>query len=79
MHHITIESALSQQLNQLVGQAILCDAEGRAIGLFSPLPERPRPEDLQLEPHLSVAEIEEMRKDRVGKPLGEILARLGIE
>jgi hypothetical protein len=79
MNQITIESALSQQLNQLAGQAILCDSEGRALGFFSPLPERPRAEDLQLEPHLSVAETEELRKDRTGKPLSDILARLGIK
>jgi hypothetical protein len=79
MNQITIESALSQQLHQLAGQAILCDSEGRALGFFSPLPERPRTEDLQLEPHLSTAEIEAMRKDRTGKPLSEILTRLGIE
>jgi hypothetical protein len=79
MQQITIEPALSQLLNQLGGQALLCDPEGRALGFFSPLAERPRAEDLQLEPHLSRAETEELRKNRTGKPLGEILARLGIE
>jgi DNA-binding CsgD family transcriptional regulator len=36
-------------------------------------------EDLQLEPPLSIAETEELRKSRIGKPLSEILARLGIQ
>jgi hypothetical protein len=32
---------------------------------------------LQLEPPLSIAETEELRKNRTGKPLEEILGRLG--
>jgi hypothetical protein len=78
MHQITVEPAFRQQLDQLAGQVVLCDAEGRALGFFSPLPERPMLEDLQLEPPLSIAETEELRKDRTGKPLGEILDRFGI-
>jgi hypothetical protein len=78
MQQITVESSFGQQLRQLAGQAVLCDVEGRALGFFSPLPGQPRAEDLQLEPHLSVAELQAMRKDRRGKPLGEILARFGL-
>jgi len=35
-------------------------------------------DDLQLEPPLSIAQTEELRKVRTGKPLDEILGRLGI-
>lgn len=79
MHEITVESALGDQLGQLVGQAILCDSSGRALGLFSPLHDRPPVDELQLEPPLSIAETEELRKVQTGKPLGEILARLGVQ
>ncbi len=78
MQEIIVEPALGAQLGQLPGQALLCDADGRALGFFSPLPNRPHVADLQLEPPLSVAETEELRKTRAGKPLSEILNRLGL-
>jgi hypothetical protein len=34
---------------------------------------------MQLEPLLSIVETEELRKVQTGKPLSEILARLGIQ
>lgn len=43
------------------------------------MPDKPRVEDLQLEPLLSIAEIEELRKVKHGKPLSEILERLGVQ
>jgi hypothetical protein len=78
MHQITVEPALVQKLDAAIHQAVLCDTSGRAIGFFSPLPDRPKLEDLQLEPPLSIGETEELRKVRTGKPLNEILDRLGI-
>ena len=79
MHTITVEAALMQQLGEFSGQVVLCDAEGRALGFFSPLQNRPRLEDLQLEPPLSIAEVEQLRqKNRTGKPLEEILGPLGL-
>ncbi len=77
MHQITVESALGQKLGEVAEQAVLCDEAGRALGFFSPIHDRPRVEDLQLEPPLSIAETEELRKNRTGKPLEEILRRLG--
>jgi hypothetical protein len=50
MQEITVEPILGQQLGELVGQAVLCDPNGRALGIFSRLPDRPHVEDLQLEP-----------------------------
>ena len=79
MHQITVETALGQKLGEIPGQVVLCDADGRALGFFSPLQDRPRVEDLQLEPPLSIAETEQLRKkNRTGKPLEEILRRLGL-
>jgi len=78
MDQITVEQGLGQILGELAEQAVLCDPSGRALGFFSPLPERVQVEQLQLEPSLSIAETEELRKDRTGKPLSEILQRLGL-
>ena len=77
MHQITVEPTLSQELCGLVGQVLLCDAKGRALGYFSPLKDKVQAADLQLEPPISDAEIEELRKVRTGKPLEDILSRLG--
>ena len=79
MQEITVESAIGEQLGQLVGQAILCDTQGRALGFFSPMPDRPFVKDLQLEPPWSIAESQKLREERTGKPLEEILNRLGIQ
>jgi hypothetical protein len=79
MQQISVESNLGQKLGEVSNQVIVCDAGGRAIGVFSPLMDRPRVEDLQLEPPLSIAETEQLRKkNRTGKPLEEILGRLGL-
>jgi hypothetical protein len=78
MQQITVEPALGQKLGELGCQVVLCDTNGRALGFFSPFHERPRIDDLQLEPPRSIAETDELRKVRTGKPLDEILGRLGL-
>lgn len=78
MHEIIVEPDLGAQLGRLPGPAVLCDAAGRALGFFSPLHDRPQVSELQLEPLLSIAETEALRKDQTGKPLSEIFARLGL-
>jgi hypothetical protein len=79
MNQITVGSSLGEQLIKLPGGAVLCDASGRALGLFSPLSQPMQAGELQLEPPLSIAETEELRKVRTGKPLNEILERLGLK
>lgn len=79
MKEIIIDPNLEKQLGGLSGQAMVCDSQGRLLGIYSPCPERPRVEDLQLESPLSIAELEELRKVKSGKPLEEILSRLGIQ
>ena len=78
MQQITVESCLGKKLCETAGQVALCDEGGRVLGLFSPVMDRPRVEDLQLEPPLSIEETEQLRKNRTGKPLEEILGRLGF-
>lgn len=78
MQKVTVEPVLEQLLVSLDDQVVLCDSQGRALGFFSPLPDHPQINELQLEPPLSIAETEELRKkNRTGKPLEEILGRLG--
>jgi hypothetical protein len=78
MQKITVEAGLQQKLSEATGQTLFCDAEGHAIGIFSPIPGSLNVNDLRLEPPLSIAETEELRKDKTGKPLEEILNRLGL-
>jgi hypothetical protein len=79
MQEITVEAALGDKLGELSGQAVLCDAQGRALGFFSPFRDRPNVKDLQLEPPSTIEEINERRKNPSGKPLEEILSRLGFQ
>jgi hypothetical protein len=79
MREIIVESKVEEQFASLLSQTAVCDSQGRVLGFFSPTRNRPKLEDLQLEPPLSIAEVEELRKNKTGKPLEEILARLGVE
>jgi hypothetical protein len=67
MHEIVVEPAIEKEFASLAGQAVVCDANGRVLGVFSPWPNRPRIGDLNLEPPLSIAELEELRKNPDGQ------------
>ena len=54
MQEITVDPGLVEKLGQLPGYAVLCDSEGRALGFFSPLKDRPLVDDLQLEPPTTI-------------------------
>lgn len=79
MQELIVDPSFGEKLGQLAGQTVLCDAEGRALGFFSPFRDRPRVEDLKLEPPWSIEESKKRCKARTGKPLEEILNRLGIK
>ena len=64
MQEITVESALGEQLDPSPGQAILCDSEGRVLGLFSPIRDRPKKDDLHFEPPWSIEEIKRFEQER---------------
>lgn len=79
MHTLTVESALGKQLNAMAEQVVVCDESGKVLGFFSPILEQPLVDELQLEPPLSIDETEQLRQNnRTGKPLEEILNRLGL-
>jgi hypothetical protein len=77
MQQITVESCIVDKLCETAGQVVVCDEQGRALGFFVPISNRPGVKDLQLEPLLSIEETEKLRENRTGKPLEEILTRLG--
>ena len=77
MQQIAIESSVSSKLALAAEQTVVCDEHGRVLGLFSPIPGAPDISALQLEPLLSISQTEELRKNPTGKPLEEILGRLG--
>jgi len=78
MNHITVGSEVVEQLGAVTSQAIVCDEQGRALGFFAPLARATPLDELNLESPLSVEETKALRKDRTGKPLTEILDRLGL-
>lgn len=79
MRKIIVDAHVGDSLNNTTEQVVVCDPAGRVIGFFSPLKDRPRLDELQLEPPLSIAETEKLRQQhRTGKPLEEILVRLGL-
>lgn len=79
MQEVIVEPALGEKLGQLADQTVLCNSEGRVLGLFQPFRDRPKVEDYRLEPPSTIEEINERRKNRSGKPLEEILTRLGFQ
>lgn len=78
MNTIAVEEQLGKKLGGLKSQAVLCDPKGRALGVFSPLDSALNVDELQLEPPSSITETEDLRKVKSGKPLEEILQRLGL-
>lgn len=75
MQKFIIDPALLQQLSGLKGDTILCDSSGKTLGVYQPVKAT---EIVNLESPLSEAEIAERRKVKTGKPLEEILVRLGL-
>jgi hypothetical protein len=81
MQQIQVETALGEKLAALQAQVVLVDDRGRALGFFSPLDRATDVKEMRLEPLLSIAETEELRKRaraEPGRPLEEILNELGF-
>jgi hypothetical protein len=71
MTRITIDSETRSKLDGLREPAEVCDESGNKLGYFVP------PGLLKYLSPYSDAEIEELRKQRTGRPLKEILRDLG--
>ena len=76
---IVIEGKVLESFRSLGDQyGILCDPDGIVLGLFKLFPEQVPLSDYQFEPPYSIAEFEELRKSKSGKPLEEILKKHGL-
>lgn len=74
MEKFVIDPALLQQLSGLKGYTILCDSEGKTLGVYQPV----KTQEIHLESPRSMEEIEARRGGTIGKPIEEIFQRLGI-
>ncbi len=73
---IVIDPELLKTLRDLKGYTLLCDSTGKTLGIYQPVQEQVRPEDL--EPPYSKEELKRRLQIKTGKPLEEILGRLGL-
>ena len=78
VQEIIVEPPIGDRLAALADQVMLCDSGGQRLGIFIPLAINPSDKNSSLALPLPLAEIQELRKSREGKPLEEILSRLGI-
>jgi len=74
MTKILVDAVIQAKLNAPEGLLEVCDISGQTLGYFVPVEKNgsvaPAPSPFTRE------QLEEFRKQRVGKPLSEILARL---
>ncbi len=76
MTRVTIDAATRSKLKGLAGLLELCDESGRTIGYFHPTVHAMGGEKSKFySPHTD-EEIEELRKQRGGRPLADILRDL---
>jgi hypothetical protein len=85
MQKIQVDQGLGERLLGLSNDVILCDEQGRVLGYFSPAKPSISLEEIARTSPRSMQEIEEQckqyagkRPEEVGKPLNEILTRLGL-
>jgi hypothetical protein len=76
MTKFVVDAALGEKLIG-VGEAVeVCDASGRTLGYFHPLPPAPDSTGAAIRSPISDEETERRRQDRQGRPLRDILAGL---
>ncbi len=75
---IVIDPDLLKTLSDLKGYTLLCDSTGKTLGIYKPVLEQIRGADINLESPLSPDEIQRRLQIKTGKPLEEILERLGL-
>lgn len=76
MTKVTVDAATRAKLNNLNELLELCDERGRTLGYFHPAVHLSSPEQAKALSPFSDEEIEELRKQRTGRPLSEILKDL---
>lgn len=78
MTQIRLDATLKERLGNLTSRLELCNELGEVIGYFVPSAGRECPEGVSLDIPYSPEEIAASRALKTGKPLEEILARLGL-
>lgn len=78
MTRIMVDEVLRAKLGELTSQVELCGAHGETLGYFIPAAGRERPDKPPVEIPYTAEEIASSRAVRTGKPLEEILGRLGL-
>lgn len=76
MTKITVNAETRTKLDGLEEVVEICDASGRTLGYFHPVPEPVDYKALIAQSPVSDEELEELRKQRTGRPLKDILRDL---
>ncbi len=76
MTRVFVDAATRSRLHDLDGVLEVCDESGRTLGYFHPATVQVASSEVPRSP-LNEDEVELRRKDRSGRPLSEILERLG--
>jgi hypothetical protein len=77
MSRVTVDAATMARLHNLDEFLIFCDESGRTLGYFRPGVPPDVPAGGRITSPVSDEEIEELRKQRTGRPLSDILKDLG--
>jgi hypothetical protein len=76
MVKIVADAALADKLPSVDAPVEICDTSGRTLGYYSPVPAATgEPGTKPRSPH-SIEELQQLRQQRTGRPLSEILKRL---
>lgn len=78
MTQIQLDATLKERLGDLTTRLEVCNERGEVIGNFVPSAGRERELSTLVEPTCTPEELAAWRADRTGKPLEEILQRLGL-
>ena len=73
MNRVTVDAQTQAKLSNFSERVELYDESGRMLGMFTPILGPEKIKELADECPFSEEELEELRKQRTGRPLSEIL------
>jgi hypothetical protein len=79
MDKVNVDPTLVARLHNLDTTLEVCDTSGRTLGYFHPVLDRMPPASGPAKSPFSDEEIQQRRQQRSGRPLPEVLRRLGEE
>jgi hypothetical protein len=77
MTKLVVDAAMQAKLNPLNGLLEICDEAGRTLGYFHPVLTQNHSGESSIQSPFTEEELERRRQQRTGRPLNEILKRLG--